>query len=74
MPSTVTAGLVAGRWLPVAALIALVMAVPAGVVLQSLWSGPNDSQAWQRACPAGVAAHLVYAVVMTIVLLASKGA
>jgi 1,4-dihydroxy-2-naphthoate octaprenyltransferase len=65
----VTAGEVAMLLLPTAVLFALAAAVPAGQVVQALVAEPEEPAAWRRASPAGVLAHLLYGVAMTLALL-----
>lgn len=66
-----TALLVAVLWLPAAALGALGAAIPAAIAAQALALAPHDRAAWARACPAGVAAHLLYGLILAFALLAS---
>ncbi len=65
----ITAIAVAVGWLPLVCLLTLAAAVPAGQAVQALVLGPDEPEAWRKACPAGVMAHTVYGVLLFVTLL-----
>jgi 1,4-dihydroxy-2-naphthoate octaprenyltransferase len=64
----IIAAMVATLWLPAGALCSFVAAIPAGLAAQRLITRPNDSLSWQQACPAGVAAHFSFGLLLFLSL------